>query len=48
MIFLVGFGVFEYVIDDDGFDYDKVFIVIVWVVGEELGFGIGKSKKEVE
>jgi ribonuclease-3 len=34
--------------EEKGPDHDKVFSVSVYVTGEEVGFGSGRSKKEAQ
>ena len=43
-----GFGVPEYVIEDEGPDHLKVFTAHVRVQGRLYGNGVGRSKKEAE
>jgi ribonuclease-3 len=43
-----GLGVPEYVVSEDGPDHAKTFTATARVAGEDLGEGVGRSKKEAE
>jgi len=45
---MLGLGVPEYVVSDEGPDHAKSFTAIARVAGESLGSGAGRSKKEAE
>jgi ribonuclease-3 len=45
----LGWGYPRYHVQEEkGPDHDKVFSVSVYVTGEEVGFGSGRSKKEAQ
>ncbi len=45
---MVGLGVPEYVVDEDGPDHEKTFTALARVGGRDYGEGSGRSKKEAE